>query len=105
MQSAYILILTTVPDRESAKIIAKLLVETKLAACVQLFPIESIYTWKNEICNENEIVLFIKSKPALFDKIKSAIKENHSYEVPEIIQIPITDGLPDYLKWIDDCVN
>jgi len=102
MQLAYILITTTAPDRDSAKAIAKLLVEKKLAACVQLFPIESIYTWKNEVCNEDEIMLFIKSKPALFDKIKAAIKENHSYEVPEIIQIPITDGLPDYLKWIDD---
>jgi periplasmic divalent cation tolerance protein len=50
-------------------------------------------------------MLFIKSKTALFDEIKAAIKENHSYEVPEIIQIPITDGLPEYIKWIGDCTH
>jgi periplasmic divalent cation tolerance protein len=105
MQTAYTLIITTTPDKDSAKVIARLLTEQKLAACVQLFPIESIYTWKGELCEENEIILLIKSKPSLFEKIKIAIKENHKYEVPEIIQIPITDGLPDYLKWIDDCVD
>ena len=101
---ACILIITTIPDKESAKIIAKILVEKQLAACVQIFPIESIYTWKGEICNEEEFVLFIKTKPGLFDKVSAAIKENHKYEVPEIIQIPVTDGLPDYLKWINDSV-
>ena len=105
MQNKYILVIAVTSDNESARIIARLLVESKLAACVQIFPIESIYTWKNEVCSEGEVMLFIKSKAALFDKIKTSIKENHKYEVPEIIQIPITDGLPDYLKWINDCVG
>jgi periplasmic divalent cation tolerance protein len=100
-----ILITTTTPDRDSALKIAKLLIEQKLAACVQMFPIESIYTWKGQVCQENEIILLIKSKSSLFDQIKTLIKENHQYEVPEIIQIPITDGLPEYIKWINDCVN
>lgn len=103
--SQYSLIITTAADKDSAKTIARLLVEEQLAACVQMFPIESVYTWKGEICNDDEIVLFIKSKSSLFDKIAAVIKENHKYEVPEIIQIPVTDGLPEYLKWIDDCVS
>ena len=102
-EKPYSLFITTCANKESAREIARLLVEKKLAACGQIFPIESIYFWKEKICEENETMLYIKSKTVLFEKIKAAIKENHSYEVPEIIQIPITDGLPEYLKWIDDC--
>jgi periplasmic divalent cation tolerance protein len=104
LQNTYSLIITTAPDKESAKVIAKLLVEKQLAACVQMFPIESIYTWKNEVCCDDEVILFIKSKSTLFKNIAAAIKENHKYEVPEIIQIPVTDGLPEYLKWIENSV-
>jgi len=105
MSAPHIQITTTTPDRDSAFKIAKLLIEQKLAACVQMFPIESIYTWKGQVCQEKEIILLIKSKSSLFEQIKTLIKENHQYEVPEIIQIPITDGLPEYIKWINDCVN
>ena len=105
MENEYSMVVTTTADKESAREIAKLLVERRLAACVQMFPIESVYFWQDKICQENETALFIKSKTAQFDKIKTAIKENHKYEVPEIIQMPITGGLPEYLKWIDDCVR
>jgi periplasmic divalent cation tolerance protein len=72
---------------------------------VQIFPIESVYIWQNKIYDENEIMMLIKSKTELFDKISVEIKENHSYEVPEIIQIPINNGLPEYLKWIENWVE
>ena len=101
----YSIIIATAANKESAKEIAKLLVEKRLAACVQMFPIESIYLWKENICQDSEITLFIKSKTEMFEKIKTAILEKHTYEVPEIIQIPITNGLPEYLKWINDCTN
>jgi len=103
MQNEYSMIITTAADRESARKIAMLLVEKRLAACAQMFPIESIYFWKDKVCEENETILLIKSKTGLFDNIKAAIREIHSYEVPEIVQIPITGGLGEYLKWIDDC--
>ena len=103
MQDNHSLIITTTPDKESARKIVRLLVDKKLAACGQIFPIESIYFWQGKVCDESEVMLFIKSKTALFDEIKILIKENHSYEVPEIVQIPITNGLPEYLQWIDDC--
>ena len=96
----YAIIITTYSDKDAAKHTAKLLVEKRLAACVQMFPIESVYLWQGRIHDEDEIMLFIKSKTSLFDKIATTIRENHSYEVPEIVKIPITDGLPEYLKWI-----
>lgn len=104
MNSEYSITITTFADKESAKKTAKLLVEQQLAACVQIFPIESVYHWKGEICDENEVMLFIKSKTVLFDKIKDAIREIHPYEVPEIVQIPIADGLPEYLRWMDESI-
>ena len=99
-ETEYSIVITTAADKESAKTLAKVLVEKKLAACVQMFPIESVYLWQDKVCDGNEMALFIKSKTALFSKISAAIKENHAYEVPEIIQIPITDGLTEYLAWI-----
>lgn len=105
MSNEYSIIISTFPDKESAKKTARLLVEQRLAACVQMFPIDSVYLWKDEICDGGEIMLFIKSRTALLDSISAAIKGNHPYEVPEIVQIPITGGSPEYLSWIDDCVN
>jgi len=105
MFTDYSIITTTCPNKDLAKQISKLLVERRLAACVQMFPIESIYLWKNNVCEENEIALFIKSRTDLFDKIVEAIKEIHTYEVPEIIQTPIIGGLSEYLNWIDDSIN
>jgi periplasmic divalent cation tolerance protein len=98
----YIIITTTFPHQDSAKAAAKLLVEKRLAACVQLLPINSVYSWQGEVCDENEVLLLIKSRAALFGEISAAIKEIHTYEVPQIVQIPITDGLPEYLKWIEE---
>jgi periplasmic divalent cation tolerance protein len=88
-----------------AKRIAGLLVEGRLAACAQLIPIESVYLWQGKVCDEGEVMMLIKSKTVLFDKIAAVIRENHSYEVPEIVRFPLTGGLPEYLKWIDDCVE
>jgi periplasmic divalent cation tolerance protein len=102
MRCEYSIIISTFTDIDSAKKTAKLLVEQRLAACVQMFPIESVYLWKDEIQNEVEIIVFIKSKTAMFEKIAATIKAHHPYEVPEIIQTPITDGLPEYLKWLAD---
>ena len=101
-ENDYSMFITTCAGRDAAKEIAKLLVEKRLAACVQMFPVESVYVWQEEVCDESETALFIKSKSALFDKIVAAIREIHKYEVPEIIQIPIIGGLPEYLKWIDE---
>jgi len=101
----YLLVTTTCPDRENARKIAGLIVEARLAACVQLLPIDSIYTWKGEVCDESEILLLIKSKSVLYDKLQTLIWRNHAYDVPEIIQVPLTGGLPAYMKWIDEVTD
>jgi len=101
MDTEYVMIISTCADMESARKIAGILIDGRLAACAQMFPVMSIYTWQSKVCEDDEIMLFIKTKAALFDEIAAAIKGNHPYDVPEIIQIPLTNGLPDYLRWID----
>jgi len=103
LSKEYSMILSTFPDKTAAKRAAKMLVEQRLAACVQMFPLDSVYLWKGEICEDGEMMLFIKSRTELFDKVSAAIREVHPYEVPEIVQVPITDGLPEYLQWIGAC--
>ena len=101
----YSLVITTCADKITAKQLAAAIVQRRLAACVQLFPIESIYVWNGEVCNDNEAVLFIKTKTNLFENLAAAIRENHSYDVPEIIRLPIDGGLPEYLRWIDGTIH
>ncbi|AXH11273.1 divalent-cation tolerance protein CutA [Halarcobacter bivalviorum] len=96
-----ILVQTTCSSKEEAKIIAKILIEEKLAACVQMSEINSFYIWEKEFCNDEEILLSIKTKKENFKKIKSKIKELHSYDVPEIISLDINDTSKDYRKFID----
>lgn len=101
--SEYILIFSTISSKDEADKLAKTLVDQKLAACVNIIRgISSIYEWKDKICIDDEILLLIKSRKDLFDEIKSAIISLHPYELPEIISIPIIDGLDPYLKWIDE---
>ena len=102
MQQDYAVVVVTTDSKESAKMLAKILLEKHLAASVQLFPIESLYWWEGAVHDEHETVLLIKSKTALFGEIKATIKENHDYQVPEILQLPILDGLPEYLDWIGE---
>ncbi|MCL1829513.1 MAG: divalent-cation tolerance protein CutA [Oscillospiraceae bacterium] len=104
-KNEYSIFLTTCAEKEKARLLAEMLVEKRLAACVQMFPAESVYAWQGEICADGEIVMFIKSKTAQSDKIADAVKENHEYEVPELIRIPVTGGLPEYMKWMDENVD
>ena len=95
-----VVIQTTCGTKEEARKIAKVLIEEKLAACVQMSEIESFYQWKNEFCCDNETLLNIKTIKENFEKIKSKIKELHSYDLPEIIQLDITNTSEEYLKFI-----
>ena len=97
-----VLIQTTCSNKDEAKNIAKVLIEEKLAACVQLSEIESFYSWNNEFCCDNETLLSIKTTKENFEKIKSKIKELHSYDLPEIIQLDITNASKEYLKFIGE---
>lgn len=101
----YCIITTTFPDNDLVKSAARLLVERKLAACVQLLPINSVYSWQGEVCDENEVLLLIKTRAERFSEVATAIKEIHTYDVPQIVQVPIVGGITEYLGWIEACVE
>lgn len=103
--TGYGVILTTAANAQEAKAIANALVEAKLAACVSLFPIHSIYTWQGEKQAEEEWQLLIKTDLAKYPSVEAKIKELHSYQVPEIIALPIVAGSQPYLQWISDQVS
>ena len=97
----YIQVFTTTEKKEDAEKIAKVLVEKRLTACVQIIgPIISTYWWKGKVETAEEWLLFIKSKKDLYEELEKAIKEIHPYETPEIIAIPIVAGSKDYLEWL-----
>lgn len=97
-----IIVQTTCASKNEAKNIAKILVMEKLAACVQMSEVESVYSWEGDLCCDNETLLNIKTRKENFEKVKSKIKELHSYDVPEIIQIDITNSSKKYLKFIGE---
>ena len=98
----YCIVLTTCPNEKEAKILASTLLKNNLAACVQLSQITSYYTWKGSTHNDPEIRLLIKTRARLYESVEQFIKGHHSYDVPQIVQIPITDGSDEFLDWIDD---
>lgn len=100
METAYALVLTTCADSASANQIATMLVEKRLAACVQILPINSIYEWEGEVVKADELMLLCKIKSADYGDVEAAIQSTHAYSVPEIIQIPIERGAQSYLAWI-----
>lgn len=97
-----VIVQTTTSNEEEAKKIAKILIQDKLAACVQLKDIESLYNWDGKLCCERETLLSIKTKKELFSKVKSKILELHSYDTPEIIELDISNISENYLKFIKE---
>lgn len=99
--SEYIVVFITASSLEEAKRIGISLIEGKLAACVNIvMQVQSIFRWKGKICDEQEAFMIIKTRSDLFDTLQARVKELHSYEVPEIIALPIIKGSEEYLKWI-----
>ena len=96
-----LLVLTNCPDEETANAIALAVVEAQLAACVNILPrVQSIYRWQGVVESATEIPLFIKSTAANYPALEKLIGGLHPYEIPEIIALPITQGLPAYLNWV-----
>ncbi|MCL1142126.1 divalent-cation tolerance protein CutA [Shewanella gaetbuli] len=103
MTPDFLLILSSCPDAASANIIAKQLVEHKLAACVQVSAeITSTYIWEDEVCQSTEVQLQIKCLACQYHAIEQLLIQLHPYEVPELIATPITHGLAPYLTWIKE---
>lgn len=97
------IVLTTAGSQEEARKIAGALVERKLAACVNIVPqIESVYRWQGKVESATEWLLIVKTQAESFARVRDAIKELHSYELPECIMISVEGGSEKYLKWIGD---
>ena len=96
-----LLVLSTFPDVETAKRIGTALVTENLAACVNILPgVESIYRWKGQLEGGAEVIAFLKTTKGRFAALQSKLCELHPYEVPELIALPVTAGLPAYLQWV-----
>ena len=100
---AYLVVLITTSSYEEARKIANTLVSQRKAACGNIVPrVNSLFRWKGKIENVEESLLVVKTRAKLFPDVVSTVKGIHSYEVPEIIALPIVEGNPDYLRWIDE---
>lgn len=100
--SEHLVVLVTATDRNQARQIARRLLRQKLAACVNLVPVESMFRWQNDIQEEEEVLMIIKTRAEAFAELMSAVKGLHTYDTPEIIGTPVVIGSPEYLKWITD---
>lgn len=103
---SYCMVISTFESKEEAMKLGSQMVEEKLAACCQIIPgIESIYMWKGEVRSSKEIILQVKTKGYLAEKVEKFLLSNHSYQTPEILKINIDDGNEKYLEWLDCCTN
>jgi len=100
------IVLSTAGSQDEARKLAHHLVERQLAACVNIVPqIESIYRWQGKVESSQEWLLLIKTTAERFPAVRDAIRELHSYDLPECVALTIEDGSPDYLKWLADSVK
>lgn len=102
----FIVILITAGSVEEGEKIANSLVEHHLAACANIVPaVKSIFFWEGKTCQGQEVLLVVKSRRQLLEKIIDRVKEIHSYKVPEIIALPVIDGSREYLKWVEEITS
>lgn len=103
----YVVVLITAPSKEVGAMIARALLEAKLAACVNIISsVSSLYTWEGEVCEEEEVLLIVKTKEELLEKaLIPAVEELHPYKMPEIIALPIVMGAKHYLEWIGEATS
>ena len=97
-----LLVLTNLPDRAAAERLADLVIEKKLAACVNILaPCRSVYRWKGELQHDEEHPVLIKTTRERYPALEAAIRAGHPYDLPEIIALPVAAGLPAYLQWVE----
>lgn len=106
MNEQHCIVLCTAPDPATAESLARAVVEARLAACVNLLPgVHSVYRWQGKIQQDHETLLIIKTRRDRFDALAEALRQQHPYELPEIIAVPLSDGLPGYLAWVDQSTD
>lgn len=105
MQNIYIIVLVTTASKQEAENIAQRLLQKRLIACANIIgPVSSLFHWSGKTERAEEYLIFMKSRKDLFEKLAEAVKALHSYEVPEIIALPIVDGSKAYLDWLGSCL-
>ena len=103
MAGAAILVITQMPDRASALVLARSLVESHVAACVSVgAPVDSLYHWHDKIETAQETPVVVKTQHSRYHDVETAIRAQHPYELPEIVAVPVVEGLARYLQWIAD---
>ena len=106
LDESIIMVVVTTSSKQEAKIIVQELLKSRLVACGNIIgPISSYFWWKGVIESNEEFMIFMKSRMSLFEKLKSKIVELHSYEVPEIVVIPIIEGSKAYLDWVTESLK
>lgn len=104
--SRHQLLLNTCPDLETARKLARMLVERRLAACVNILPgVTSVYAWQGKIEQDPELLLFIKTRAELYAQVEELVRREHPYDVPELVALDFEGGLPAYLKWIEESTS
>ena len=100
----YLIVFMTASNREEAMKIVRTLLEERLIACGNIVDsVSSLFWWKGEIEEEKEVLVIMKSNEKLFKKLPKRVKELHSYDVPEILALPVVEGSQAYLEWMKDC--
>ncbi len=103
MTDPVLLVMCSCPDATTAHALADSLIDARLAACVNISaPSRSVYRWQGQTETAEEILLNIKTLAGRYPELEQHIRQRHPYQVPEIIALPVTEGLPDYLKWVEE---
>ena len=103
---SYLIIIMTAPNKEEAAKIVRTLLEERLIACANILdPVSSLFWWQGKIEEEKEVLVLMKSNQVLFKKLAKRVTELHSYDVPEILALPIVAGSQSYLDWMKACLE
>lgn len=102
---SHVVVFITTATREEGEHIGRLLLDERLVACVNMTPVHSAYWWQGRIAEADETLLVAKTAARLVESVTARVRALHSYTVPEVIALPIQDGNPDYLRWIDESVR
>ena len=99
--AGYCVLMTTIGSDDEARVLCRSLVEAGLVACAQRVPIESLYRWEGELVEDRETLVLLKTRRARSPEVMAVLQEQHPYDVPEVIELPVTAGWPPYLRWVD----
>ena len=102
VEAAHCMAMTTIDDEAAAAALARAIVEQRLGACVQIAGVRSVYSWEGAVEESPELLLLVKTRADRYDELEAFIRAHHSYDVPEILQVPIVQGFAPYLAWMDE---